>query len=279
MSADCAGDISDALDCLMALRETSSELLGDSIALADYLYCHWFHEEAAPMLWPSPGSYAAATARPELFENGWTVSSIAPEGIQARHRDGREAMVLPGGFALEDSVAPLAPGLALRRLVRNAAPVPGFWHLWSDGWRARGAPAHMVRVYLPVAHTSCRDAARTMLTMAPTTEVWAAKFLSGPHSGGRRDPALVYLPAGEEAADWVAALVAALAQYLTGPAVRFARPWLGSAWLTLDPGGDHSFGQACCIAIAEVACAADPACDRAALESDIARRLVALVAR
>jgi hypothetical protein len=41
MSADCAGDISDALDCLMALRETSSELLGDSIALADYLYCHW----------------------------------------------------------------------------------------------------------------------------------------------------------------------------------------------------------------------------------------------
>lgn len=272
-----AEDINDALTCLEALHETDPDQAQDCDVLADYLYEHWFHDYFPPLLWPSPSSYAASTAIPELFSTGWSLKSISPEGIRAQHLSGMEAVVLPGDFAPVDATLPLATGLVVRRLMRNAAPIPGFWHLWSDGWRMEGPPARMVRIYFPLPRSSCRQAAQILLRMAPTSDIWAAKFLSGYHSGGRRDPALLYLPAGAESAAWVITLMECLSPLLTGPKVRLAHRWSGGACLAPDPGKERSFGQACCTAIAETVVAVGSKVDRGLLGPELSRRLSVLI--
>jgi hypothetical protein len=274
-----AGDISDALACLAALHEADPIKLRDCDALIDYLYEHWFHDYLPPLLWPSTGSYAAATTLPELFSPGWSLKLMAPEGIRVQHSDGMEAVILPGDFAPFDATLPLSTGLVVRRLMRNAAPIPGFWHLWSDRWRMEGPPARMVRIYFPLPRSSCLQAAQILLSVAPSSDLWAAKFLSGYHSGGRRDPALLYLPTGEESAAWVIALIECLSPLLTGAKVRLAHRWNDGACLAPDPGKERSFGQACCTAIAESVLAVGGVIDRELIEPELSRRLAVFISR
>lgn len=218
--------------------------------LTDHLYQHWFQADGIHQGGPEAGAYAAATCLPERFEAGWTIAAIRPDGISLRHADGRQTIAALGDIAPVDATAPLVRGLAVRRLARTGSAVPGFWHLWSDGWRSDG-PERMQRLYLPLQPDCLTMAAAVLVRLAPPADVWAAKFLRGGHPGPRRDPGLIYLPAGP-LPDWLPAVMAGLAPMLGGPPVRLAAPWHGG-WLADDPGGGRSFGQALCEVLAGLA--------------------------
>lgn len=251
-------DATDAIDAAWRLLREARP--ADEVQA--FLYAHWFHDGGPEWSFPSPAAYDAATLAPDLFAGGWTVRAAGPAHLDAEGPDGRVERLAAGSFALEQPAATPAPGLRLRRLMRTARPVNGFWHLWSDGWRDAPpeappcvpappvrVPASLVRVYLPLARGREPEAARRLLHAAPPGAVWAAKFLSGSHIAGRRDPALVYLPAGGEDAPWMAALLRGLGGLLGGPPVRLARAFHGG-WLAPDPGDGRSYGEALCGALA-----------------------------
>jgi class 3 adenylate cyclase len=157
------------------------------------------------------------------------------------------------------------------RLARAAGLVDGFYHLWSEGWRAQPPPA-ILRLYLPAAAGRELELAAALARHAPQALVWSAKFLCGRHGAGRRDPALLYLPRGEEDARWVAELLDTAAPLLGGPRVRMTARHRG-AWLAADPGGGVSFGQALARALTLAAREPGALADPAALAAALAGRL------
>jgi hypothetical protein len=274
MSPEVEADLDAAFTCLSLLARAGSPPLDDQAAVADHLYGNWFHDALPVREWPSAGVYAALTAADELFEAGWAVAGFESGGIVAAHTDGRRLALEPGCFAPDDAAAVLRPGAPLRRLVRHAGPVTGFWHLWSDEWRRAGAPGRLVRLYLPLSIDRLPDAARALLGTAPASTAWAAKFLSGPHSAGRRDRGLIYLPEGSQSTAWVSDLVDQLGPWLTGLPIRLAAP-LGRAWVAADP-DRVSFGDACCTMLAEVARMPGSLTDRQRFSTECAERLPAV---
>jgi hypothetical protein len=127
----------------------------------------------------------------------------------------------------------------------------------------------LVRLYLPLIPEALPLAAETLVRHAPPAARWAAKFLCGAHDGPRRDPGLIYLPHGDHETGWVLTLLDALGPMLGGCRVRGAAPWRG-VWLADDPGGEQSFGQMLCSALAAVA-----EQDRAVLDDGLAFKAAA----
>ncbi len=232
--------------------------------LADWLYMNWFHDHAPLRDFPTAGSYCAATARAAGFEPGWRLVALGPGYVDAEGPDGQRDRLAAGDFAPESPAAVPVSDAPLRRLRRTGAETGGFYHLWSDGWRAE-PPEALVRIYLPLVRGAEVEAAALLVATAPCDSVWAAKFLCGVHAGGRRDPGLIYMPLGGERSAWVVPLIARLEPLLGGPPIRLARPF-GGAWFAADPGGGRSYGQALCDLIAGAArLVADAAAFRAAI--------------
>lgn len=255
-------DLEQARAALMSLDADTAE------DLAVEMYSRWFQAGGIEAVWPESGAYAAATLLAERFESGWTVRDVLPDGMILVNTAGREERACFGEVVPARATAPLLPGVNVQRLARHGAPVPGFWHLWSDGWRA-APPEQLVRLYLPLLPDVLLQAAALVMRRAPPSAVWAAKFLRGNHGGARRDPGLLYLPKGGERWPWIVQLLDELSPLLGGPPVRFAAAFHG-AWLADDPGGGRSFGQALSEGLAELAL------DKAMLASPTAFRDAAL---
>jgi len=245
LPADVAADLEDARLALRALSEDDAE------NRAGQLYEHWFQAGGIHALWPEAGSYGAAAMLPELFEAGWTVSDVRHDGVLLDDGNSRHDMSMFGDIVPIPATAPLAAGVPVLRLAQKSLAIPGFWHLWSDGWRA-DPPDRLVRIYLPLAPNTILLAVEILVKGAPRSERWAAKFLRGRHGGARRDPALLYLPVGSQETPWVKAVVEAMAPLMVGSRVRLTAPF-ADAWLAVDPGGERSFGQALCAALVVLA--------------------------
>jgi hypothetical protein len=245
LPADVAADLEEARLALRALPE------GTAPERTDQLYTRWFQAGGIDAPWPDSGSYAATMMMPEAFEAGWTIREVRQDGVLLHDGDNRQDMAAFGDVVPVPTTAPLAAGVPVLRLARRAAAIPGFWHLWSDGWRA-DPPDRLVRLYLPLAPDAMLLAVEILMKGAPQSERWAAKFLRGRQGGARRDPALLYLPVRGEEAPWVKAVIEAMAPLMIGSRVRLTAPFAG-AWLALDPGGERSFGQALCAALAALA--------------------------
>jgi hypothetical protein len=140
----------------------------------------------------------------------------------------------------------------------------GFWHIWSAGWQV-GMPEHFQRVYLRVSPSTAPDLVARVAATAPSRETWAMKVLCGTHHTGRRDGALLYIPADTPRdSGWVNRLVTSLAAICDGDLPPFVEPLgPGIGWAP-DPGGGRSFGQAVAAAVAS---ASDRAADPVAFEA------------
>jgi hypothetical protein len=265
--ADVRADLEDAR-ALLRRHDGEPGAEPDAEAAAR-LYAEWFQTGGSEGHWPEGGAYAAATAIAERFEAGWSVATVRLDGLELVHDEGRVAAAQLGEVAPLHPTAPIATGARVRRLARSHTSSPGFWHLFSDGWQA-ARPERLTRVYLPLLPDAMLHAAEVVTRVAPPDQTWAAKFLRGASAGPRRDPGLLYLPVGHEAADWVRDLLHQLAPVLTGPRVRLTTPWHGG-WRADDPGGDRSYGQALTESLVGLAG------DHEALSSSDAFRSAALV--
>lgn len=252
MPPDFAFDIDEAFGCIRAFAADAPEAARDQEALAGHLYTHWFQSAGEVRAWPAHGVYLAETTAGRNCESGWHITGFAPSGILAKHEDGRTGVIPPGLFVPDDARSIPHQGMTFRRLKVSGAPIDGFWHLWSDAWRAVSDRGRLVRIYLPLAQDTGPEAARMLAATAPDSVLWAAKFLAGPHSAGRRDAGLIYLPAVARHEPWLAGFLEEAAALLTGPRIRLTAPF-GKAWLAYDPGNDQSFGQMCCGLLAETA--------------------------
>jgi hypothetical protein len=254
MLPEVRADLAEAFEQLRALEATASPLLEEAEGLSAYFYANWFHElaEVTTRVYPTPGQFTAATALPELFRPGWTLLAEEPPLLRARSPEGSEAAIAMGDAAPADPIAPLAPGAALRVVDRSTGASNGFWHLWSSAWR-EAAPERIERLYLAIAPGAELAVARALARAAPLDGRWYAKFLSGSHPAGRRDPAVLYLPTGTASAPWVGALLHEVAAHLAGARVRATATHATGVGYARDPGGGRSFGQAVCDALAAAA--------------------------
>lgn len=247
LSFDIAADLDAARDAVAGWRPDG----GDLPSLDDHLYARWYQDGRADgqiEIWPQMTHYVAATAPFMQVQDGWRLERVDQGQLALRHDDGRHVAASWQSVAPLSPLLPLRPGAHVRRLAPLNARIDGFWHLWSDRWQTC-APDAVSRLYLPLEHGAEGDAARVLVANAPADRLWAAKFLCGPHPAGRRDPALIYLSAGDEGQDWVMALLDRMAPLFSAGRVRLARLWHG-AWLAADPGDGRSFGQAVCEVLA-----------------------------
>ena len=221
------------------------------------LYNRWFHEATGEaQVWPSAGGYRTAVFDASRFERGWRIVATvgtAP-GACLVMRGGRERVVSPPEMIPEDPRALwLARGVAVRVPAVTCGESGGFWHLWSAGWRD-AAPERVERFYFRVRVHEAAALARRLLDAAPSRAVWCMKLLCGTHDAGRRDHALLYVPAGSrEGAGWVASLLAGAADVCDGTLPPFVAPLAHGIGWARDPGGNRSFGQAVCAAVASAA--------------------------
>jgi lantibiotic biosynthesis protein len=252
--ADVEADLTDALAVIRSLAEAGSPLLHDATSLSDQLYVAWFHtiEVATSRRYPSAGEFAAATAVAEGFRPGWTLVALGIGGVVARSPTGTEVALAMGDVAPERPLDRARAGARLRALDRAVGSSDGFWHLWSSGWREQ-PPRAIDRCYLAVAPGAETAVAQALATTAPPDGTWYAKFLTGDHPPGRRDPAVLYVPAGEGVAPWLPSFATAAAEHLPGPRARLTVSLAPGLGLARDPGGGRSFGQAVCDAIAAAA--------------------------
>jgi lantibiotic biosynthesis protein len=246
-------DLAEALTVLRALETTGSRLLDDHPALSRHLYVGWFHaHEEHTRRYPTAGEFAAATALGERYRPGWALVAMGTGGVLARSAGGAEVALAMG------DVAPVRPlerpraGAPLQALDRTVWASDGFWHLWSPGWRAQPPPV-IDRLYLAVATGAETAVARGLAATAPLDGTWYAKFLTGEQPAGRRDPAVLYLPAGATDAAWVVRFLDGVVADLTDPPARLTTALAPGVGLARDPGAGRSFGQAVCDAIAAVA--------------------------
>jgi hypothetical protein len=220
------------------------------------LYHRWFHRETGALArWPGAAAYRAASLRSTRFERGWAVLRVLerPAGAVVVMRGGRERVLAPPEMCPADPrCLSLAPGMSVLVEPTAAGEAGGFWHLWSAGWQA-AAPRRMQRLYLQVNPARALLLAEQVASRAPPRPVWALKVLCGSHEAGRRDRALLYLPAQTKLrTPWVASVVQAAQACCDGepddlpPLVSRLAPGLGHA---PDPGGGRSFGQAVCAAL------------------------------
>ncbi len=263
------------IDIRTTLDEARRMLLDG--ADADALYRRWFHRETgARVSWPSLAAYRTALLDPGRFEPGWRVVRAAPHPVGAliAMRGGRERIVAPPEMA-PDHPGALSPGAGatLRVHPLMSGESGGFWHVWSVGWQC-AAPSRMRRVYLNIAADHVRTFVARHVAGLPARPIWAMKFLCGTHDAGRHDSALLYLPAQADiGTSWVSVLLdtaAPLCEDRLPPFVARISPGLG---LAPDPGGERSFGQALCAAVADMIGCADDA-DRFASEAIVAIRAI-----
>jgi hypothetical protein len=247
-------DLTEALAELQALDAAGSSLLLDASALSDHFYNHWFHTLAADTFqqYPSPGQFAAATALAHLFHPGWTLKALELNGIRAENLTATEALLAMGDVAPAEPSKSLRPGVALRVLDRTTQNSNGFWHLWSAGWRVQ-APELIERLYLSIAPDAELIIAKVLVENAPVEGIWYAKFLTGLHPTGRRDPALLYLPSGYCTMPWVESFLTAAAPYLLPSRIRLTTTYAPGVSFAYDPGSERSFGQMICDALAAAA--------------------------
>lgn len=240
-----------------AAVEEARQIIFERGADAGLLYRHWFHHEIDETChWPSAAAYRAAGLDADRLEAGWQVarSFAGAAGAVVAVRDGRERVVAPPEMVPADArcLMPVA-GTALLLDPLAYGETNGFWHVWSPGWQS-AAPERLQRFYVNVALPLALDFVIKFLADMPAGSTWAMKILCGTHKRGRRDGALVYLPADMDAdAFWTPRLVRlakACCEADLPPFVTPVAPGLG--WAP-DPGGGKSFGEALCGAILSAA--------------------------
>lgn len=245
-------------------------------ATADELYGRWFQAAGDPqgVAYPTASAYVAGTADPARRVGGWTVdiADAGAPGALLVHGPLDPASPPDQRVVLPPSYQP-GPGAGLVPSPGDAVLVDplvtnegeGFWHIWSDAWRRRGAPPRLRRVYLSALRGSEIRLAGALAAHGPADEVWCAKCACGYHGGERRDSVVVYLPADDERPAWVGLPAWMLRLVRATADLRREEPppltgWVGrGAGAAADPGGDSSFGQAVCASLAEVARAAPAA--------------------
>jgi hypothetical protein len=242
---------------------------------AALLYQRWFHEETGQVAgWPSRSAYHAAILDPRRFERGWMV--VAPVaglagGVMVQ-RGGRQRVVAPPEMLPENPHA-LAPGRGHTLRVDPVASgeADGFWHAWSAAWQVR-PPERYVRLYCRVSPARAPAWAARLVRVLPRRSAWAFKLLCGRHEAGRRDTALLYVPARTPlASGWLADAVAEAARLAEpgAPAPFLIPVETGVAWAP-DPADGRSFGQALCdCVIAAAVHADDPAAFAAAVDAGV----------
>lgn len=239
------------------LLDEARHLLLDGNPTADHLYRHWFHRETGRLVpWPVEAAYRAAILRTDRLESGWRVLQPAEglAGAVLAMRGGRRRVVAPPEMTpAEPRCLSPDPGTMLRVDPLTSAESGGFWHVWSMGWQA-SAPKTMQRVYMRVDRGHALELAIRITTIAPVRQCWTLKVQCGLHDSGRRDGAVLYLPAEAEiASGWVSNVVNASADLCQDDLPPFVVPLAPGIGHAIDPGGERSFGQVLCAAVASAA--------------------------
>lgn len=217
-------------------------------SLADVLYARWYHAAStAHRQCPDLAAYRTAYALGAGLAPGWRVVALRPDagpGAIVAEAGGEQRLVQPADYAPADPRRlGVAPGDAVLVTPRVDDVTAGFWHVWSPAWR-EAPPERMLRVYFQVAAGRETAFVARVPAHAPPGVAWSMKILTGTHSAGRADAAVLYLDRDHGVrAGWVADLVGAVAPLLERGAPPLTEAIAdGVAWAE-DPGGGVSFGQ------------------------------------
>lgn len=246
-------------DAVRVWLAAARRVLLDHELSADALYNRWFHRHTGTTLnWPEAAAFRAITLNARAFEPGWQVVGEAGSGyasLWAMRGGHRRLLVSPEFAPCDGSDLRPSAGTPLWAHPLACGESGGFWHLWSAGWQ-KHPPRRMQRLYVQVRSEYALELARQVAQHARVRDVWALKILSGAHEAGRRDRAVVYLPADVELPSWWLQTLWAFIQDAGDddlpPFVHRLSHGLGHA---LDPGGGRSWGQVLCAAVAGVATA------------------------
>lgn len=237
---------------LRSLRKHRAVVLESEQTLAEHLYSHWFHAIDLDRVL----SYPTASAFRQACEPAFTLEEarlvrVEADDIELQTETGM-VMRLPFGLVhAQPPQAPLRPGALLRARLMPQSEQGGFWHLWSRPWTA-APPARIHRYYLAARRGQETALAAALAQQAPADAVWYCKFLCGSHPQGRRDPALLYLPAGPMPA-WLDSLIAGGEPWLIEQPLRLCRRLAPGVYRALDPGNGLSYGQHLAHAVARAA--------------------------
>jgi hypothetical protein len=221
------------------------------------LYQQWFHEVTGIRVeWPSVAEYRAAIADAHRFERGWVVVSSVTglAGGVVVQRGGRQRMVAPPEVTPDDPrCLTLVRGSRVRVDPIATSESGGFWHAWSAVWQAQ-PPERFERFYFRVPPEQACLFALRLVRQLPRRPAWAMKVLCGTHDAGRRDNALLYLPAGATLKSiQLRQLISSMFDLCAGELPPFVHSLgFGFGWAP-DPGGGRSFGEAVSHAVAQAA--------------------------
>lgn len=241
-----------AFRLLRSMRAHQAVELGSKEALAEHLYGHWFHAINPHRHHTYPTAAAFRLACESAFPlTEARLLHVEADALQVQPMQG-SALRLPFGLAhAEPPQATLRTGEVLHARLMAQSEQGGFWHLWSRPWLAT-APDRIHRYYFATLPGHEPTLAAAIARHAPQDAVWYCKFLCGPHPQGRRDPALLYLPAGAAPA-WLQALIDEARSWLAEHPLRLSQRFAHGVCRAVDPGCGLSYGQYLSQALAHAA--------------------------
>lgn len=241
-----------AFRLLRSMQAQQAAELGSREALAEHLYRHWFHAINPRQHHAYPSAAAFRLACESAFPLTETrLLRADADALEVQPMQG-PALRLPFGLAhAQPPQATLRTGEVLHARLMAQSEQGGFWHLWSRPWLA-AAPDRIHRYYFAVLPGHEPALAAAIARHAPQDTVWYCKLLCGLHPQGRRDPALLYLPAGTAPA-WLETLIDEARSWLAGYPLRLSRRFAHGVCRAVDPGCGLSYGQYLSQALAHAA--------------------------
>jgi HopA1 effector protein family len=191
---------------------------------------------------------AQANATRPRTETGWTLFESTADGSVVASRSGRTRRFAPGQFMAIDGVLPARAGtpLAVQLPAGSATRQPGFYHLFSEGFRDVNDLSPTVRLYWNVAAAGTGPFVAALTGALNRYEIpFEFKVTARAAQFVRRDNAVLYLSKDSFRAAGLAiqAAMPALAPTLRPGVPLFAKQLAEGVGFAEDPGDGESFGS------------------------------------